>query len=108
MSALGTLHPGFRPYAAALVAVAERYGLNPRVTSTRRSFDDQRRLYERWKSGRNPYPAAAPGCSQHNYGVAFDMVVDDPQWLGAVWQHWGGYWGGSRDPVHFGITSFPC
>ncbi len=29
--------------------------------------------------------------------------LNDPllNWLGAVWEYWGGRWGGARDPVHF-------
>lgn len=95
------LAPWFRPYALSLVEVARQYGLKPRVTSTFRSISEQRRLYEEYQSGRSKYPAAPPGRSQHNYGLAFDMIAEDLNWLGAVWKHWGGYWS-STDPIHFG------
>jgi len=66
-------------------------------------------LYEAWKAGKSKIPAAPPGSSLHEIGLSFDMArlgVDplaDPllNWLGQVWEHYGGRHGGSRDPVHF-------
>ena len=81
--------------------VASQYGLRPQVTSTYRSFDEQRRLYERWLAGQHNYPVASPGNSLHNYGLAFDLVSRDNAWLGAVWTAWGGQWS-PTDSVHFG------
>ena len=104
------LAPEFYPYARALLNVADHYGIPYTITSTRRSMSEQRRLYERRQRGQHPLPVARPGCSQHNYGYAFDMVVRDPQdlqFLAAVWRDWGGYWGGAKDPVHFGHPWFP-
>ena len=104
-AAFSGLQPFLQPYADALYAVAVRYGLQPRVTSVFRSISEQRILYERYKSGASKYPAAAPGRSLHNYGHAFDLVVSSPEgqrWLGAVWEYWGGRWGGRfNDEVHF-------
>lgn len=99
------LQKDFRPWAEALYGVARRYGLQPTVTSTFRSLSEQRFLYERWKRGESPYPAAAPGRSLHNYALAFDLQVNSDagqDWLGAVWESWGGRWGGRfNDPIHF-------
>jgi len=53
-------------------------------------------------AGRHPYPVAPPGESMHNYGLAADIVCDDLEWLGHVWQHWGGYWS-PRDEIHFSV-----
>jgi hypothetical protein len=36
-----------------------------------------------------------------------DLVSDNNGWLGAVWEAWGGRWGGrfsKPDPVHFEVT----
>ena len=104
MSRLSGLQPELRPWADGLFRVAQQYGLNPVVTSTRRSSATQRRLYRRWKAGLSPYPAAVPGTSLHELGWAFDMWTkreSDRMWLGKVWQHWGGVHGGKRDSVHF-------
>lgn len=58
---------------------ARRYGINPVITSTRRSYSEQARLYANWKAGLAKYPAAAPGTSAHQYGVAWDSTVPDDQ-----------------------------
>lgn len=96
------LDPRFRPYAVYLYRTAEYYGLQPRVTSTYRSFAEQSRLYHRYITGQSNLPAAPPGRSLHQYGMAFDMVAKQQESLGALWEHMGGRWGGRfRDPVHY-------
>lgn len=109
MADLRTLHPHLIPWAKELY----RYGklLDGRlvVTSARRSQRKQAQLYSDWISGRSRIPAAPPGTSLHQYGLAFDMArlgedpLTDPllNWLGQVWKHWGGQYGESRDPVHY-------
>lgn len=107
MSSLSDLHPDFEPWARWLYAVADYHGLRPRITSTYRSLAHQERLYREYLAGKRIYPVARPGYSQHNYGVAIDMVSDDNKALGVMWRSVGGYWGGDRDPVHFGIPAHP-
>lgn len=109
MADLKTLDPRLAPWARALY----QYGktLDPRlvVTSARRSSSKQARLYERYLQGKSKIPANRPGTSLHEHGLAFDMArigkdpLGDPllNWLGRVWEHWGGRHGGTRDPVHF-------
>ena len=109
MSDLRTLHPHLVPWARELY----RYGklLDGRlvVTSARRSSRKQAQLYADYKSGKSLIPAAPPGKSLHQYGLAFDMArlgedpLTDPllNWLGRVWEHWGGRYGDRRDPVHY-------
>lgn len=104
MSQFAGLQPQLRPYASALFAVGRQYGLNPVVTSTRRSSATQRRLFRRWQAGLSPYPAAVPGTSLHELGWAFDMWSGTPggmEWLNKVWEYWGGVSGGKTDPVHY-------
>lgn len=115
-SSLGGLIPELRPWAHALVLAAGRAGLQPRITSTRRSHAEQTRLYRRYLAGLQPYPVARPGTSAHEYGYAFDMVTSPLGSLGAVgelWESWGGIWGGhprrrgsGYDPVHFEFPGF--
>jgi len=103
------LDEDFRLYAEILGGIAEFYGLKPVLTSTRRSYRVQARLYRQYLAGERKYPAAPPGTSLHEKGLAFDMVVepmDALRALGTVWKafgpgfRWGGDFG-SNDPIHF-------
>jgi len=79
------------------------------VTSAKRSSAKQSRLYDDYIRGISLIPAAPPGKSLHEYGLAFDMArigidpLGDPllAWLGALWESVGGRHGGANDPVHF-------
>lgn len=86
----------------ALYGVAVANGLQPRITSVFRSRAVQARLYRNYLAGRSRWPAAPPGKSKHQYGLAFDMVADNLPALGALWESWGGRWGGRfHDDIHF-------
>lgn len=89
----------------AMMQVARSNGHTITVTSTRRSRATQRRLYADYVAGRSRYPAAPPGRSKHEQGLAFDAVVTPPEYqdaYGRMWESWGGTWGGRfRDPIHF-------
>jgi hypothetical protein len=106
---LRTLDPRFRGFAEALLRFAREHDHRFVVTSARRSTADQRRLYQRWLKGQSALPALPPGRSQHERGLAVDMVRlnIDPQddellaALGQAWREAGGVWGGEVDPVHF-------
>lgn len=108
MIALRGLAEELRPYAEYAHAIAEYYGVTPRVASVSRSWNEQQRLYERYVACRNagkfpspecPYPANAPGDSAHQYGLAWDSVVapelqewwnDVRRWIGfTVYDHDG-------------------
>jgi hypothetical protein len=100
-ASLARLRADFKPYGRYLLDVAVYYGLNPRVTSAYRSFKEQETLYLRRQRGEHPLPVAPPGGSMHNYGLAIDLVSDNNEALGRMWQSLGGVWGGKADPVHF-------
>ena len=106
---LRDLNPQVRPAAEWLVSLAAAQGWDVRITSVVRSFREQDGLYRDWISGRRILPAAKPGCSQHQYGLAFDMVIaEDYQGplqraVGGAWGQIGGSWAGPTDPVHFGV-----
>lgn len=105
---LGCLIPPLQPFAKALVNLAGRAGVQPRVTSTCRSRSEQQRLYSAFLRGETKYPVAPPGQSAHEAGFAFDMVAsttEDLHDLGTVWQQWGGVWHPS-DEVHFEYPGF--
>ncbi len=122
MADLNTLQPWLVPYADYLFRVGRWYnqvydwdrGGGPLVvTSARRSRADQFHLYRKWVAGESAIPAAPPGESLHEMGLAFDMArlgidpFDDPllNFLGEIWQEmggiYGGGWGGGADPVHY-------
>jgi len=106
---LGTLDYRLIPWAKYLYQIGKQYDGRLVVTSARRSMAKQQRLYNDWKRGVSSIPAAAPGRSLHQWGLAFDMARigisphGDPLLaaLGQLWRSWGGVWGGDRDPVHF-------
>jgi hypothetical protein len=103
------LIPELQQPARELVDACGQAGLQPRVTSTRRTHAAQARLYRRWQQGISPFPAAPPGGSEHEFGYAFDLVVTPFEALGDVgytWQSWGGVWPGAVDPVHFAYPGF--
>lgn len=122
MADLNTLQPWFVPYAVYLVKVGKWYnqvydwqrGGGPLVvTSARRTPQEQYLLYQAFLRGKSKIPAAPPGKSMHEQGLAFDLArlgidpFEDPllNFLGEVWRDmggtYGGQWGGGADPVHF-------
>jgi len=111
MPSLRTLEPWLIPYADWIYRVGKFYDPRLVVTSARRSSTDQQRLYARYLRGESKLPAAPPGRSAHEFGLAFDLArlgVDaktDPFLiaLGEVWSYYGGRHGGRQDPVHFGV-----
>jgi hypothetical protein len=63
-------------------------------------------LYRRFLAGQSRFPAAPPGNSAHELGLAFDLWVNDESQLtdlGQVWEsYFQGVWGGHfHDPIHF-------
>jgi len=108
---LKQLHPQLVPAAKYLYSIGKYYDPLLVVTSSFRSRAKQSRLYDAYIRGESQIPAARPGRSLHGYGLAFDLarIGKDPftdpllAWLGAVWEHWGGRYGGQRDPVHFQV-----
>jgi len=109
MASLNSLHPQLVPFAKYLHWLGKQYDGRLVVTSARRSTAKQSALYHKWRTGQSRIPANRPGTSLHEHGLAFDMArlgvdpLSDPllNWLGSVWDSWGGRHGGSRDPVHF-------
>lgn len=97
-----------QPFAQALVNLAGRARVQPRVTSTLRTRSQQQRLYAAYLRGETHYPVAPPGSSAHEFGYAFDMVAatrEDLHDLGQVWIQAGGLWT-PDDEVHFQYPGF--
>jgi hypothetical protein len=108
-AALEGLIPELQEYARALDQEVHAAGLRGSFTSTRRSHAEQKRLFDRYMRGEAQYPALPPGQSAHEYGYAFDYLVSPYEYqadVGALWQSWGGIWGGRKDEVHFEYPGF--
>jgi len=111
MASLNTLEPWLQPWANWIFRYGQSLDGRLVVTSARRSLADQIRLYNRYLHGESDIPAAPPGRSKHQIGQAFDLaqVGINPHdsrllpWLGKWWMHYGGLYGGVKDPVHFGL-----
>ena len=111
MPSLSSLNPWLRPHAERFFEWARKQpgagGLT--ITSARRTYEEQARLYQKFLAGQNDgLPAVPPGSSDHEVGLAWDMarLNVDPKAdqvlaaLGAAWVRAGGRWW-SGDPVHF-------
>lgn len=111
MPSLSTLEPWLQPWAQWIFRYGQTLDGRLVVTSARRSREKQLELRMKYLSGESEIFAAMPGFSKHEIGQAFDLaqVGIDPfdsrllPWLGKWWMHYGGLWGGDRDPVHFGV-----
>ena len=103
---LSNLQPWLRPYAEWLLSAAPSAGArSARVTSVVRSRARQQALYNRFLAGRAQFPAAPPGRSMHEYGLAFDMVTvpfSALDTLGGWWNQVGGRWS-PTDRIHFSV-----
>lgn len=107
-------------------------GIRVDIVSTIRTKEEQQTLYNRYINGQSELPAAPPGASAHELGMAIDFNISDvstrkPLARGkasrAVWKQykidtlatqaglrWGGEWGGKDegegyDPVHVDMTT---
>lgn len=111
MADLRSLQPWLQPWARWIYDYGRSFNPKLVVTSARRDYAKQVTLYMMWQTGASDIPAAPPGQSKHQLGEAFDLasVGVDPfddwslPWLGYYWQYYGGLYGGTADPVHFGV-----
>src|SRR5437879_4301625 len=104
MASLRTLDWRLIPAASWFVRALERAGIQVTVTSARRDLDEQEQLYDCFRRtgcsncrrGPGCFPAAPPGRSFHDKGVAFDLHLSPPRYAeaGALWERLGGTWGG--------------
>jgi hypothetical protein len=109
MAELRRLEPNFRKIAEVWVESLGEADLRPVVTSTRRTFTEQAKLFRAAQRPGHKYPAAPPGHSVHEWGMAFDVVLTPHSALflvGPVWEKLGlGLWGGRfKDEIHFEAT----
>src|SRR5512137_1207134 len=98
----GLIEP-LRTYARNLPRACAAMGFQARVTSGYRSPAKQAKLYQRYLAGLQPYPVAPPGTSDHEQGLAIDVVTTDIARLVTLLGMVGLSWAGPDDPVHFSI-----
>lgn len=97
------VHPEVKRRVKHLRANARILGITTTQTSGFRSIQSQNRLYARFLAGRSRLPAAPPGLSTHNYGLAVDLVAvrGSQAILGRIAGLSGLVWAGAGDRVHF-------
>jgi len=109
--ALRGLHPDVRAGAEFALDIARFNRISPRVTSVTRTWANQvrlRRNFERCvEEGRFPsppdcrFPANEPGDSAHQFGLAFDSVVEpDDQAIWDAIRRWVGFGVPLNDRIH--------
>ncbi len=108
---LNGLSPYFRPWVEWLVDFASAQGVTVTVISGYRTLEDQRRAASQAKAAGRP--AAKPGRSAHNFGMAVDLMAGansssaDHEWLMSVWRAVGGqFYAGDRP--HFEHPDWPA
>ncbi len=99
------LLPEFWAVVREVFNAAGEEGIGVRIESTYRSSAVQARLYKAWLArGKQGLPAAPPGQSFHEFGLAIDISTDPPDALervGEIAEDFGLRWGGFfDDPVH--------
>jgi|688.fasta_scaffold212981_2 hypothetical protein len=115
-SRIETLHPSIRNAVRSFINEAQKQGIKLRITSGFRTFAEQDALYAqgRTKSG-SIVTNAKGGFSNHNFGLAFDVVPivnGKADWNSKDWNKigqigksfgftWGGDWKNLVDKPHF-------
>ena len=113
---IGTLLPEVQPIARALVQKAAANGIQIKIISGLRSYEQQDALYAQGRTAPGPKVTnARGGYSNHNFGIAFDVGVfsgnsylpESPKYkavgvLGMdIGLEWGGNWTSVIDQPHF-------
>jgi len=113
---IGTLLPEVQPIARALVQKAAANGIQIKIISGLRSYEQQDALYAQGRTAPGPKVTnARGGYSNHNFGIAFDVGVfsgnsylpESPKYkavgvLGMdIGLEWGGNWTSVVDQPHF-------
>ncbi len=113
---LQSLHPYFRDKVIELIRICRSKGIDLAIVETYRTATKQ----NEYKSMGRRYTRVRGGLSNHQYGLAIDIVPvinAVPQWhnirlwkkLGPIGERlglrWGGRWGRFFDPGHFEWTA---
>jgi len=112
-----------RRFMAAAVAAMADHGLNVRITSGRRTYQEQAELYDQGRTKPGPKVTnSPPGYSWHNFGVAWDITLFDfagnPIWDSPHYRELaeigraqgldcGAFWATFPDEPHFQLPNLP-
>lgn len=85
------LYAPWRAWCEWAIAELDRRGFSPHIVSGRRSSAEQLVLYQNFIAGRSRLPAAPPGRSAHEYGLAIDVWAGDGRQaqMMALLKSWG-------------------
>lgn len=115
-SVIAKLQPEVAPYARALVQKAAARGIEIKIISGFRSYEEQNALYAQGRTTPGKRVTNAKGGeSNHNFGIAFDIGVfegtdyldESPNYdvVGALGMElgldWGGNWQSFKDRPHY-------
>ena len=113
---IATLMPSVQPFARALVLKAAQNGIEIKIISGRRSYEEQDALFAQGRTATGDVVThAQAGYSNHNFGIAFDIGVfegkryltESPKYkaVGSLGRElgleWGGNWKTIKDEPHF-------
>ncbi len=113
---IATLHPKVQSMAKMLIEKAQNAGIQIKVISGTRTYDEQNDLYAQGRSKPGSVVTnARGGYSNHNFGIAFDIgVFEGSKYIpesskykavGAlgtqIGLEWGGNWKSIKDEPHF-------
>lgn len=113
---IARLHPRLRSQARQLLSLAAARGIDLRVVSGLRTYEEQAALYAQGRTAPGSIVTnARPGESWHNFGLALDVVPwengrlnwNTTRWaeIGALGKsiglQWGGDWTSLVDKPHF-------
>jgi peptidoglycan L-alanyl-D-glutamate endopeptidase CwlK len=113
---IDTLLPQVRPYAIALIQKAKLNGINIKIISGLRTYEEQDALFAKGRPDNGPpVTNAKGGQSNHNFGIAFDIgIFEGGKYLGSSPKYkavgvlatdlgleWGGNWKSIKDEPHF-------
>lgn len=113
---IATLRPEVQPIARALVHKAAQAGIQIKILSALRSYEEQEALYAQGRTTTGAKVTnARGGYSNHNFGIAFDIgIFEGTKYLGESPKYkavgalgmdlgleWGGNWKTIVDQPHF-------
>jgi hypothetical protein len=113
---IATLHPKIREKAKQLIDKAKNEGIDLLITSGYRTYAEQDELYKQGRTKKGAIVTNAKGGqSNHNFGLAFDVVPvvnGKLDWKSTQWNKigkigkslgfkWGGNWTSIKDYPHF-------
>jgi len=105
---LTNIHPTLKAIVRNLPKVAKAQGFQVRITSGYRSYASQAKLYRDYLAGTSLYPVAPPGTSDHEKGMALDILSTNTNLLVSDLAQVKLYWAGPMDPIHFSLIPRPA